>query len=98
MEDTLSAATSALSTYIEHNLASGSKLARVARAMMVKTERWYAVVHKFFDMDLQTLKDQGIPAPKILILISEYVIIIFDARFRKMQELIEFSPGTIRAD
>jgi len=98
IETSLENASSALSTYIEHHLAPGSKLARVANAMMSRTEKWYATINKFFDNDLQALKDQGIPAAKTLVLVSEYVVLIFDKYYRRMQNLVEFADGTARVD
>lgn len=98
IEDSLDTAASSLSTYISHTLPAGGQLARVAEAMKARTEKWYATIHTFFDTDLQSLKDQGIPPSKTLILVSEYVIIIFASYFRRMQHLVEFADGTPRVD
>ena len=98
IEGSIVTASAALRTYIQHKLRPGSKLARIANDILARTERWYGIVHKFFDYDLQNLKDQGIPASKSLALVSEYVILIFDAHYSKMLSLVEFSLDTPRAD
>ena len=66
--------------------------------MVADTVAWYTKLHAFFDEDLKTLTDLGIPGASALRLISEYVIIMFDTFHKFQQEMMSYCKNMVHAD
>ena len=97
IEASIKTAGRVLHTY-HKKLPSNSKLLRIAESSLEVTSNWFETIHHFFDTDIQELTDTGIPADKTLVLLSDYIIIMFDGYFRKFQKLPEFTLDTNHAD
>ena len=97
IEDSLFTSLSALRTHTEAKLPPG-KLKILAESMASATDKWVRDAHHFFSDDLKNLSEVGLSKVQVLVLISEYLIIISDVIWTHMQKVMQFTINTNMAD
>jgi len=97
IEDSLFTSLSALRTHTEAKLPPG-KLKVLAESMASATDKWVRDAHHFFSDDLKNLSEVGLSKVQVLVLISEYLIIISDVIWTHMQKVMQFTINANMAD
>ena len=99
IEESLNRASSAHGTYVtQSDLPVGSELARLAHAMAMVTRDWHGKVLAFLDNDLTKLVELNVSEDETLLLLSEYIIIMFNDFDNVEQLLPAFKLSANKAD
>ena len=98
IDESLDSAETAATTYIQRQLRAGTEMLKLAEKMLDSSRKWYTMLHRFLDHDCKQLIELKLEEGEVLILMSEYLIILFSMSFRHQLKMHPFSVNMSKAD